>query len=230
MWHYEIPQSQPCNNDNNYDDDNREWYLNREHMFPKVAGYKRRSDIKEVDIAERRVYISCPGPGWINQRTDQMIRGHQLLIELGEQMILKWACSSTIIRSKLLTSQFSQNSIMASQPSSNSAVFESWAAWSPKNETHRTALSCKKNVHTSGMWVSPIPFIFFQYSPTFLSLDSHNATRAAWATMHQRHIGSKIGPVLFRYGWVLEVHVCWFRSRMHRFSQLRSLYCMCNTH
>jgi hypothetical protein len=36
--------------------DNNECNLNKEHPFPRVAGYKRRGDIKEVEIAEFRVY------------------------------------------------------------------------------------------------------------------------------------------------------------------------------
>ena len=32
--------------------DNKEWVLNWEHMFPGFLGYKRRSDIKKVDIME----------------------------------------------------------------------------------------------------------------------------------------------------------------------------------
>ena len=36
--------------------DNEEWDLSWEHPFPKVSGYKRRNDIKEVDITEFRVY------------------------------------------------------------------------------------------------------------------------------------------------------------------------------
>ena len=31
--------------------------INQEHPFPRVWGYKRRSDIKEVDIIKFRVYI-----------------------------------------------------------------------------------------------------------------------------------------------------------------------------
>ena len=36
--------------------DNEEWHLNWEHPFPKVSRYKRRSDIKEVDITEFGVH------------------------------------------------------------------------------------------------------------------------------------------------------------------------------
>jgi hypothetical protein len=32
--------------------DNKEWDLNQKHPFPKVLGYKRWSDIKEVNITE----------------------------------------------------------------------------------------------------------------------------------------------------------------------------------
>ena len=32
--------------------DNKEWGLNWEHLFPSVSGYKRRSDIKDIDIME----------------------------------------------------------------------------------------------------------------------------------------------------------------------------------
>ena len=32
--------------------DNKEWELNWEQPFPRILGYKRKSDIKEVDIME----------------------------------------------------------------------------------------------------------------------------------------------------------------------------------
>lgn len=32
--------------------DNEEWYLSWEHLFPRGLGYKRRTDIKGVDIME----------------------------------------------------------------------------------------------------------------------------------------------------------------------------------
>ena len=35
--------------------DNKERYFNREHPFPRVSGYKRSSDIKEVDVTKLRV-------------------------------------------------------------------------------------------------------------------------------------------------------------------------------
>ena len=35
---------------------NKEWDLNSKHPFPKVLGYKKRSDIKEIDIIE---FIMC---------------------------------------------------------------------------------------------------------------------------------------------------------------------------
>jgi hypothetical protein len=37
--------------------DNKEWDLNREPPFLRVSWYKRRSDIKEVDIMDFRVYL-----------------------------------------------------------------------------------------------------------------------------------------------------------------------------
>ena len=86
MWQYGITQSQHCSIDNYYNDDNvmhasawfeffgglvliskpmiymrerdkKEWDLNWEHPFPRVSRYKTRSDIKEVDITEFKVYI-----------------------------------------------------------------------------------------------------------------------------------------------------------------------------
>ena len=83
MWHYGVTQSQHCNdfNDDNmmrqsmwfefFDGlvscqipwymgrtrDNKEWNSNKEHQFPWILGYKRRGDIKEVDITEFRVYL-----------------------------------------------------------------------------------------------------------------------------------------------------------------------------
>ena len=36
--------------------DNKEGGLNREHLFPRVLGYKGRSVIKEGGITEIRVY------------------------------------------------------------------------------------------------------------------------------------------------------------------------------
>jgi hypothetical protein len=37
--------------------DNKDWDLNWECSFPRGFRYKRRSDIKEVDISEFRVYF-----------------------------------------------------------------------------------------------------------------------------------------------------------------------------
>ena len=37
--------------------DNKEGGLNWEHMFPRVLGYKRRSDIIECDITDVKVYV-----------------------------------------------------------------------------------------------------------------------------------------------------------------------------
>ena len=37
--------------------DHKEWDLNLEHLFPRISGYKRRSDIEEVD-KEFRVYTN----------------------------------------------------------------------------------------------------------------------------------------------------------------------------
>ena len=37
--------------------DNKEWDWNFEHPFSRVSGYKRRSNIKEVDVMELDVYI-----------------------------------------------------------------------------------------------------------------------------------------------------------------------------
>ena len=36
--------------------DNKDWNLNLEHPFPRVSRYKRKSDIKEVDIMEFKAY------------------------------------------------------------------------------------------------------------------------------------------------------------------------------
>ena len=36
--------------------ENKEGDLNSTHMFPRVWGYKRRSDIEEGEIADVRVY------------------------------------------------------------------------------------------------------------------------------------------------------------------------------
>ena len=41
--------------------DNQEWNFYWEHPFPRVSQYKRRCDIKEVDITEFRVYRCAPG-------------------------------------------------------------------------------------------------------------------------------------------------------------------------
>ena len=38
-------------------DDNNKWDSTWEHPFPKVSGYKRRSAIKEVDIARFRMCL-----------------------------------------------------------------------------------------------------------------------------------------------------------------------------
>ena len=37
--------------------DTKKWDLNWERPLPRVLGYKRRSDIKEVDVMEFRVYL-----------------------------------------------------------------------------------------------------------------------------------------------------------------------------
>ena len=72
MWHFEIKQIEHCNDDNNYNHDNvihvSVWFdfvgglinvkirdiwgrdIDWGHPFPRALGYKRRSDINEVDI------------------------------------------------------------------------------------------------------------------------------------------------------------------------------------
>lgn len=39
--------------------DNKEWDLDWENLFPRVSGYERMSDIKEVEITEIKVYSDC---------------------------------------------------------------------------------------------------------------------------------------------------------------------------
>lgn len=36
---------------------NSECDLNGDHLYPRVSGYERRSDIKDVNIMEFRVYL-----------------------------------------------------------------------------------------------------------------------------------------------------------------------------
>ena len=59
MWNYGIAQSQHYSiNNNNMEGkhDNKELDLNKEHLFPRVSGYKRWIDNKEVHIMEFKVY------------------------------------------------------------------------------------------------------------------------------------------------------------------------------
>ena len=82
MWHYGLTQSQHCKNDDivimvtmwygqvgglnplvskpmiyGGKCDNKERDLKLEDPFPRVLGYKKRIDIKEVGITEFRVYM-----------------------------------------------------------------------------------------------------------------------------------------------------------------------------
>jgi hypothetical protein len=89
MWHYGLTQRQHYNNDNDYNDDDsmmhanvwyeylgglyismstpmiymeKTWWQENEIQtknIPKVPGYKKRSDIEEVDSTEFKVY-TCP--------------------------------------------------------------------------------------------------------------------------------------------------------------------------
>ena len=62
--------------------DNKEWDLNWEHLFPRVLGYKKKSDIKEVDDREFRVvYVSVESElnllaadsMWVQARWSQLL-------------------------------------------------------------------------------------------------------------------------------------------------------------
>ena len=51
--------------------DNKEWDVNWEHPFPRVSGYKRRGDIKKVDIAFRVSLELHPPPQTKKRQKDK---------------------------------------------------------------------------------------------------------------------------------------------------------------